>query len=386
MERGTVPQSARPPDIMKVLIPTNRSDLFGGAETFTRDLALGLARRGHTVAVFSDGFHKTARPMESESINVIRDIRRSPFVPDIIHGQFALETAVALAAMPGVPAVFHCHGGGYFGAPFRHPRIYRYVAITPSLAQRLVIELRLPESAMVVVPNGVDLHRFTRVRKRPAKPVRALFYNSYHREQSPTLIAIREAAEISGLRLDQIGRRLGSSIENPEEVLAGYDLVFASGKSAIEALSAGCAVIAIGLTGCGELVDLENFDRLRRANFSVAVNSPPASARGIAAEIARYAPDVCAAVTKRARQEANGDIAILRLEEIYTDAIERNRQQDADMLAEHDAMARYLRRVAPFVTAMEDTRAPSPLMPMSAERGARSTLDALNVVKRQSPE
>lgn len=367
---------------MKVLIPTNRSDLFGGAETFTRDLALGLARRGHTVAVFNDGFYKSARPMESESIDVIRDIRSLSFIPDIIHGQFALETAVALSALPGVPAVFHCHGGGYFGAPFRHPRIYRYVAITPSLAQRLVIEMRLPESAMVVVPNGVDLQRFTRVRTPPARLARALFYNSYHREDSPTLRAIREAAAISGLALDEIGRRLGSSIDNPEEFLAGYDLVFASGKSAIEALSVGCAVVAIGLTGCGELVDLDNFDRLRRANFSVAVNSPPAGARGVAAEIARYAPDVCAAVTKRTRQEANGDIAILRLEEVYADAIERNRTQDADILAEHDAMARYLRRVAPFVSAMEETRAPSPLMPMSAVGGLRSILGVLNVSKQ----
>jgi len=47
---------------------------------------------------------------------------------------------------------------------------------------------------------------------------------------------------------------IGATFEQPEEVLPNYDLVFAVGRAAIEAMAIGCAVIVADAYGLGGLV------------------------------------------------------------------------------------------------------------------------------------
>jgi hypothetical protein len=365
---------------MRVVLATNRPDLLGGAETVVRDLVIGLSRRGHSAVVYNEGFYKGARPMEAEGIKVIRHMDQLPFLPDIVHGHFSLDTMIALTRLPDIPAIFHCHGAGYFGAPPRHPRIYSYAAITPSVAQRVIIESNIEESAVDVLPNTVDLHRFAKVQIPRERLLRSLFYNNYHGDDSKTLAEIRQATEASGLSLDCIGRRLGRRIDNPEDVLPDYDLVFASGKSAIEALACGCAVIVIGMSSCGERVSTNNFDRLRRANFSAAVNSPPPLAETIRQEIRGYAPDDCAAATERLRAEADSDQMIVRLEGIYDKAISKHRAAMPDPVAEHRAVARYLRKIVPLINMLDEAQTMNGPMPVTATATLHRALEGMRRV------
>jgi hypothetical protein len=363
--------------LMRVLLATSRLDLLGGVETAVRDIAIGLGRRGHSAVVYSDDFHKGARPLEAEGVKVIRDMDQLPFLPDIVHGHFSLDTVIALARLPGIPAIFHCHGAGYLGAPLRHPRIYRYVAITPSVAQRVIIESNIEESTMEIFPNSVDLHRFAKLRNPPEQPVRALFYNNYHGRDSKTLAEIRQATEVSGLNLDCIGRCLERRIDNPEDVLPNYDLVFASGRSAIEALACGCAVIIIGMSSCGELVSANNFDRLRRANFSIGANSPPPHAERVKKEIDSYAPDDCATVTERLRSDADSDQMIIHLEGIYDRAISKHRATMSDPVAEHRAVAGYLRKIVPLINMLDEAQTMNGPMPVTASAALQAALEGL---------
>lgn len=357
---------------MRILIAAWRSDLFGGMETYTRDLALGLERRGHTVAVVSDGIHRTGRPMSSEGVRVCRSWDEIGFAPDIIHGQCAIDTVAALSRFPLVPAVFQCHSAGPLSSPPRHPRIYRYLGMGPTFTQRLWIEFGFPESATEVVANPVDLNRFRVVRRPADTPANVLFYNSYHPPGSPTLEAVRAAVKRCDLELDCIGRPFGNVIERPEEVLPGYDIVFACGRSAIEAIASGCAVIVLSMTSCGELVRPPNFDRFRRANFAIPFNSLPPSVDGIAAEIANYNAAECAAVTERLRRDADAVRAMAQLEDIYDRVIDAHRTAGKNQDAEQRAVARYLRWMSEVVGLIDQARS-SGFVPMNRASATIST-------------
>jgi hypothetical protein len=281
-------------------------------------------------------------------------LKHLPFVPDVIHAQHHLDAMTAIMALPGVPAVYCCHGATPMEKQPRHPRIVRYVAMSPTLRLRIATESGINESDIDVVYNAVDLHRFRVIRNPPDRPLRALVYK---RDVDPgSLIGqvIREAAAVAGLELEfrGLGARL-TPILHPEEVLPDYDLVFTSGKSAIDALACGCAVIVLGNTSSGEMVCEANFDRLRRANFSPPVNSPPASAANILGQIERYSAAEVAASSRHLRQVADFEPYVDRFVSIYERAIDAQRRADADLRAEQRAAVSYLRSLAPWVKRLD---------------------------------
>jgi hypothetical protein len=156
------------------------------------------------------------------------------------------------------------------------------------------------------------------------------------------------------LELDCIGYYFGRLIDAPEKVLPRYDIVFASGLSAIEALASGCAVVVLGRTSCGEMVQPENFDRFREANFSIANNSPPPSVEKIEDELRRYSPEACSRVAERLRDEADFRKSIAKLVSIYERVVEQHRVCPPDFRGESLAVSRYLRRIVPLIRKTDE--------------------------------
>lgn len=222
----------------------------------------------------------------------------------------------------------------------------------------MMIESGLPQASVEVLPNPVDVERFRQVRSLPRQARRALFYNSRIPPDSAVVGEVRKAAVGAGLDLDFIGRPFGKTIEDPETVLPGYDIVFASGISAIEAVACGCAVIVLGLTSCGEMVRPENFEKIRGANFSIAVNSPKPDAERIAFEIGRYSPEQCSEVSMRLRSESGLDVTSVRLLEIYDGVIAEHQDCELDLPGEMAAVADYFRKVVPIVEAASESLMP----------------------------
>jgi hypothetical protein len=251
----------------------------------------------------------------------------------------------AIIGLPGVPALYHCHGATFFDAVPVHPRIVRYLAVSSTLAQRIAVEAGIAEADITVVLNAVDLRRFKQVRDPAAVPARvALFGNQL--AFSPLAKTISAAVEHRGLEVDFIGRSFGNEIGDPETVLPHYDLVFASGKSAIDAIACGCAVIIVGLQGCGELVEPENFERLRGVNFTIPVNSSWPEEQTIEAALARYRPDAVRAVTLRLRAEAGLDRLVDTFERQYDEVVLEHRTAIPEEQSERMATATYLRSLA----------------------------------------
>jgi hypothetical protein len=292
--------------------------------------------------------------MEEAGVPVYRQIADLPFQPDVIHGQHYHDSLVAILSLPGVPAVYYCHGGTPVETPPRHPRVFRYLAMSRTLRRRLLVELGLGEDQVEVVLNTVDLRRFSTVRTAPARPARALFYNGFHTSKSPTLAAIRQACEQHGLSLNCAGRGEFGRLSHAPAELPEYDLVFASGKSAIDAMACGCAVIVLGRDSAGPLVTPGNFDALRTVNFSIAANCPPPTVAMVAAELAKYDPVDTGEVTRRTRSECGLDQTIDSLETLYRQVTAEYRHHQVDEARELRAAARALRKLTPYIKMLPE--------------------------------
>lgn len=105
-------------------------------------------------------------------------------------------------------------------------------------------------------------------------------------------------------------------------MLPEYDIVLAAGRSAIEAMASGCAVLPISPTVCFDLVDLDNFDLFQSQNFSRRLNTGQFNAKSIIRAISSYDPGRVKAVTAAVRSKCTLDAAADALESLYVKTIE----------------------------------------------------------------
>lgn len=77
-------------------------------------------------------------------------------------------------------------------------------------------------------------------------------------------------------------------VRSPETVIGSYDIVFARGRYALEALAVGTAVVLCDKEGAGPMVDSSSFDALRLRNFGCATLGLMPSAEVLLDQINRY--------------------------------------------------------------------------------------------------
>jgi hypothetical protein len=371
---------------MRVLITNASLDALGGTQAYVRDLAFWLLAQGHSPVVYSLRLGETARQLERRTVPVTRDLATVSVAPDIIHGNSATETMIALLQFPATPAIFVCHGWtGPAADPPRFPRILRYVAVDETCADRLVMRCGIPAQSVVVLLNAVDPERFVKRGDLPERPGRALVFSNTahaltHRD------AVADACRRAGIALDVVGLYSGNSVEEPEAILGRYDLVFAKAKCALEAMACGAAVILCDARGLGGMVRAADVPRLRRLNFGARCLDEPLSVESISRAIAAYDPVDAAAVSEEIRRTAasdglHGEILALygAVIEEYKSASFRAAWQNGESLA----AAQFLRgmaegadpdaqmsRLTPIIQAMHRLLS-APVIGPSLTRGAR---------------
>lgn len=312
-----------------------------GTELFVRDLALALLRRGHTPLVYSTDIGPLAQKLRDATVPVVDNLEALPVAPDIIHGQHHVETMTALLHFSDAPALFYCHGWlPWEERPPLHPRIYRHVAADDTCRDRLLWEGGVAHARTRVILNSVDLERFKRRAPLPARPRRALVFSNNALEHAPV---IREACAPSGIEVEVAGLDSGRVLEEPEKILGEYDLVFAKGRAALEALAVGASVVLCDSIGAGPLVTSEEVSRLRRLNFGVRALQNELRADALAREISRYDAADAAEVSRRVREDANQSDAFDELIALYQEVLEEHRKTERDAAEESRAVARYLR-------------------------------------------
>jgi hypothetical protein len=159
---------------------------------------------------------------------------------------------------------------------------------------------------------------------------------------------VQAACEASGIHLEVVGAGSGRLLASPEEVLPGFDLVFAKARAALEAMAVGTAVILCDSAGAGPLVTTTNLRRLRPLNFGMRALGEPVTAAGLMREIARYDANDAAQVSREVRATASRDALLDDLCALYEAVIAEQRALGPpDPAEESRAAAAYLQWLAP---------------------------------------
>lgn len=305
---------------LRVLLTNYYMKGLGGAQLYIRDLALELQRQGHEPLLYTTIAGPLCEELQAAGIPVTTKLRGQKLRPDIIHGNGRLETLIALLHYPQTPAIFvaHSHMTWLTRLP-DHPRLRRCLGVS----EICVAWLRLggvPEHKLGLLFNFVDLQRFLPRTPLPVQPSRALIFSNYANEQTH-LPAVRAACQQAGLPLDVIGAGVGNLVERPEERLGDYDLIFAKGKAAMEAMAVGAAVILCDFSGVGPLVTTTNFDQLRPLNFGFQALENPLQSEYVLPEILRFNAADATQVQARLRTCASLESAVSHTVAIYREVI-----------------------------------------------------------------
>lgn len=340
---------------LRVLITNAFLDQRTGSELYVCDLARELQRLGHAPAVYSPRLGPLAEQLRRMAIPVVDDVDAIGHAPDLIHGQHHLETMTALARFAQTPALFACHGClPWQETPPRHPRILHYLAVNQAVWERLVHEAGAVPEQITTVLNWVDLARFQPRLPLPEKPRRALVFSNQASEFN-FLGCVRDACARRGIALDVAGLASGQVCAVPEAVLGDYDLVFARGRAAIEAIAVGAAVICCDVEGLGEMVGPGNLERLRRNNFGLRVLDRPLDATHVLEQIDRYDAMSAGQASREMRALAGMEPAVEQIVACYRYVLKQwNEGSDHSVHGEPVALSNYLRQLSKLTQKLGD--------------------------------
>lgn len=318
---------------MRVLITNHRLSGRTGSELATRDLALGLQARGIATAIFTSQSGPLASELREAGIPVVDSPEATPFEPDVIHGQHNLETLIALTCFRRTPAVYAWQGEDpQHELPPTHSRIGRYASgIDPS--SELIKSAGIDSSRYRRVPTPVDLSSaaadpFAWPRRRIRKAVLCA-------EIGPLREQLSAACEEEGIELDVERRQL----------LGEYELAFASGRLAIEALAAGCSVIATGPNGIGEAVTEDSYEAAKARNFLPDPARPAFDERALGVELACLRVNDTTALADRVGEDFNLENSVKAWIELYEEAIAEMPER-VNARREQREVASFLKRLA----------------------------------------
>ncbi|PWT95532.1 MAG: hypothetical protein C5B53_11245 [Candidatus Melainabacteria bacterium] len=329
---------------LTILITNNTLGAPAGTETYVRDLAVGLLKRGHKPIVYSTNLGTIADQLRLATVPVVDDLKKIACAPDLIHGHHHLDTMAALLRFPNVPAIYYCHGWLPFEEmPFQFPRVLHYIAVDHTCFDRLVFEHGVPKERITILLNFIDLQRFPKKQTPlPEQPRKGLIFSNYASE-STHVPMVRRACEKAGIELDIVGQASFTHSNHPESLLHQYDIIFAKAKSALEAMSVGSAVVLCDSMGLGPLVTSENFQDLRQLNFGIRSLNQPLEAELIYQEISRYDAIDAERVSKLVRASASHELVIEKLITIYQSVIDQYAKAGpATAGDEYQAMIEYL--------------------------------------------
>jgi hypothetical protein len=370
----------------RILITNNTLSGRAGTELYVRDVASELLARGHQVVAYSSILGEVAEEIRAATIPVVDRLDAVSVPPHVIHGHHHLETMTALLHYPEVPAIYFCHGWlPTEEMPPKFPRILRYVAVDRTCRDRLIDENGIPPERVHLLLNFVDLKRFKPRGPLPEKPARALVLSNSATESS-SLPAIREACARFDISLDAVGQAVRNATRCPESLLPHYDLVFAKGRAALEALAVGAAVIPCDTVGVGPMVTPHNMEMLRQLNFGIRALRNRIDVETIAAEFALYNATQAAEVSDWVRRNAGLNGAVDQLIELYEAVIEEHRQSaTVNAAQEMQAASAYLRHWVPNLTLQRQANLQHELLSRDYQ-SLRQAYEATRTERRQLQE
>ncbi|HEU4390136.1 MAG TPA: hypothetical protein VFV34_20210, partial [Blastocatellia bacterium] len=131
---------------------------------------------------------------------------------------------------------------------------------------------------------------------------------------------------------------------------------FAVGRSALEALSVGNAVILCDEAGAGPMVTLAEVDKLRSLNFGIRTLRQRLDVPNVVRQIARYDSNDALKVSEHIRSVAGTDDAVDVIVSMYREVIAESHAAVSRMCEEQRAASAYLRWLSPALKEVHRLR------------------------------
>lgn len=303
---------------LRVLLTNHQLGEPGGTEVNLRDWAIGLSRRGHRPVAYAPVLGRTAEMLRGHAIDVVDNLADLTEPPDIVHGSHTPTIIESIVRFPHVPALQLCQSVGYpMSEPLLLPQVRRFVAVDERTRDYLV-ESGVAPARIVVINNAVDLRRIPlRVRPLPDRPRSALIFT----KNESHIPFVEEACRRAGIAVTTLGRSVGRIVLDPERELVEHDLVFATARSALEAIAAGAATIVMDGRGMAGMATRANAGHFRVHNYGARVLQNEVTLDSVSAAIARYDAAEAAALSASLRPAIDIEPRLNAFEALYRDVI-----------------------------------------------------------------
>lgn len=303
----------------RVLITCPSVSERSGLELFVTEIASELTRRGWEPTIFAPTLGPLAKEMQATGLKIVPELSGTER-PDLIHGTFYFETILACLLYPYAPLLYQTHSGTIWQAfPPKIGNLRKVLSVSQA-NDHVLVEAGFPIEVIVRSFNFADTRKFLPRPPLPDVPRRALVFSNYAAEGN-YLDAVREACSRAGLELDVVGTGVRAPCAHPERILANYDVVFARGRAAIEAMVVGCAVIPCNTEGAADIVTMHNVQQYRALNFGYKVLNRPTEPEYLLDQLRGYDPEEARRVMLFMRREGSLERAMVLLETQYTEAM-----------------------------------------------------------------
>ncbi len=348
-----------------------------GTEVATLELASAMRARGHRVAIYSPTLGSTATRARMQGIAVTSRIESIGYVPDVIHGSHNVVLALAMVRFPTAPALFTCHDtASVFDEPLLCPRIGCFVAVDAACRDRLLLD-GVDPAKMVVLPNGVDLERFTLRDEWPERPRSALLVV---KQNAGHVGLVTEACRQADVPLDIVGPGVGVVVPDLAERCRRADIVFAHSRSAVEAVAVGASVIVIDEFGFGGRFGPEQITDWPDTSLSRRMLGPMPTAESLARLILDYDPAATRAVSVMLRDRVGLASLAAQWETLHDLAIHRSGRQPGHRAEAPDAdaapLAAFLARHLPRADQITEAAYAEDRV-RTQQRNAQTVVDAM---------
>jgi hypothetical protein len=298
---------------MEVLVATRALAAPGGSETYLHTVVPQLRQLGHGVTCYSPLGGESAERLRSTGVAVHHDLSRLER-PDVAHVQHAPTALHVRGRFPDVPIVYVCHSSVLdVEDPPAGVDPQAVVALSESVTRRLragtaptPVRLRqpvaVPYADEALVPIG-------------ARPRRALL--AAHRARA-ILPAVRATCAEEGIELVIVDAGDGAT----DELTTGFmavDIVFAVGRTLLEAMAVGRAGFVLDDRGSGGFVDGTTYAALEASAFA-RFDPTPVTVDSLRAQLATYRPELGRIGLELVRRHHSARIHARDLVEVYEKA------------------------------------------------------------------
>lgn len=304
---------------MKILMTNHGLVQRGGSESYLETVSAELRRLGHEVVFFSQHVGKFGERLREAGYQVIDDPADLPRDVDVVHGQHADAVASVRTRLPRTPLVFATHS--WFVNALEDPM--------PELGAAAIVAFnRLTHDRMSahVASQGARLVRMT-------QPVTLSFADT---ARVPIDVVPRRAVAVSrqmralparleaacadlGIEFDWVGGERRSSDDARRQMYAA-DVVIGMGRSALEGMAAGRAVLVADESVVAGWVDEQSYPALEDDGFTGWGDPRPQDVAGL---LASYRHDLGPTARRLTARHHGAQEHAVGLVELYTSVADR---------------------------------------------------------------